>query len=282
MARRPRMDDQGSWHHIMNRAVARRPLFENRHDVRLFLAHLAQEVRAGNLEVHCWCVMTTHFHLLVRSPVGELGGAIGRATNKYVRRYNRSRKRDGPLVRGRFRSRVVDSERYRHALVRYIDDNPVAAGVRDEPWNYPWGSAATYGHGRIRPWLESSWIEAELDPSLVRSAGWGAAYRSRFPARMRASECRWIDETLAEGRTGPTPHDDLVLQNPKRVLDWMRRKAELADGCEAAFPVADLPSTQAAINDATLDREGPRRRGRPLDLHLVLRVGLGRDLAGAT
>ena len=53
MARRPRMDDQGSWHHIMNRAVARRPLFENRHDVRLFLAHLAQEVRAGNLEVHC-------------------------------------------------------------------------------------------------------------------------------------------------------------------------------------------------------------------------------------
>ncbi len=94
--------------------------------------------------------MTTHFHLLVRSPVGELAGAIGRATNKYVRAYNRSRRRDGPLVRGRFRSKVVDSEFYRRTLVRYIDDNPVAAGTQSTPWDYPWGSAAAYGHGRPR------------------------------------------------------------------------------------------------------------------------------------
>ena len=67
MARRNRRDRPGSWHHVVNRGIAKRPLFEDKSDVRYFLSRLALEVRRGRLEIHAFCVLTTHFHLLVRT-----------------------------------------------------------------------------------------------------------------------------------------------------------------------------------------------------------------------
>ncbi len=72
MARRTRNDGPDTWHHVMNRAIARRSLFETPEDIRFFLAGVARAVRRGHLEVHAWCVLTTHFHMLVRSPQGRL------------------------------------------------------------------------------------------------------------------------------------------------------------------------------------------------------------------
>jgi len=133
MTRRPREDEPGSWHHVTNRALARRSFFETRADIRMFLSGIARAVRRGQIEVHAWCVLTTHFHLLVRSPKGELSAAMQRIQNQYVRYFNRRRQRDGSLVRGRFFSRHVDSFTYRRTLVRYIDANPVAAGLCRDP-----------------------------------------------------------------------------------------------------------------------------------------------------
>ena len=70
MARRNRCDTPGSWHHVVNRGIAKRPLFEDRDDIRYFLSRLAHEVRRGRIEVHAYCILTTHYHLLVRSPRG--------------------------------------------------------------------------------------------------------------------------------------------------------------------------------------------------------------------
>ena len=118
MARRPRLDEPGTWHHVMNRGITRRTAFENRDDCRAFLAGIARAVRRREIEVHSFCVTTTHFHLLVRSPSGQLSQAMRRIQNRYVRRFNRSRRRDGPLFRGRFRSRPVDSLTYRRDVGR--------------------------------------------------------------------------------------------------------------------------------------------------------------------
>ena len=92
----------------MNRGLARRTVFETRQDVRAFLARLALCVRRGELEVHAYCVLTTHYHLLVRSR-GKLSEGLRRVQNDYVRWFNRARRRDGPLFRGRFLSKHVGS-----------------------------------------------------------------------------------------------------------------------------------------------------------------------------
>lgn len=105
MARRPRRDQPESWHHVVHRALAKRPYFETRSDKRYFLAQIAHEVRAGRLELHAFSLMTTHFHLLVRSPVGESSNSMRRIQNAYSRYFNRRRKRDDPLIRARYFSR---------------------------------------------------------------------------------------------------------------------------------------------------------------------------------
>ena len=107
MARRPRQDHPDSGHHVINRGLAKRPLFEDREDIRFFLSRLAHEVRRGRIEVHAWCVLTTHFRPLVRSQIGEVSEALRRSQNVYSRFLNRGHRRNGTLVRGRFFSKPV-------------------------------------------------------------------------------------------------------------------------------------------------------------------------------
>ena len=101
MARRPRQDDPGTWHHVFQRGIAKRTMFEAKLDIRYFLACVARAVRAGLIEVHAFCVLVNHFHLLLRSRIGRLSDAMQQIQSRYVRMFNRRRKRDGPLIRAR-------------------------------------------------------------------------------------------------------------------------------------------------------------------------------------
>ena len=118
MPRTPRQDEPGTWHHVFNRAIARRALFERREDYRFFLANLARAARRGEIEIHAYCLMGTHYHLLLRSPEGRMAEAMHRVQLAYSRWFNRSRRRDGSLVRGRYGSRLVRSLSYRRVIVR--------------------------------------------------------------------------------------------------------------------------------------------------------------------
>src|SRR5437667_8847266 len=138
----------------MNRGIARRTVFETRTDVRAFLALLARAVRERRIEVHAFVVLATHFHLVVRSLDGEISETVRLLENPYVRRFNRRRRRDGPLFRGRFRSLPVESGHYFHTLVRYIDQNPVEARLVARAEDYEHGSARRLVLDAPRPrWL---------------------------------------------------------------------------------------------------------------------------------
>lgn len=223
----------------MNRGIARRTLFENDRDIRTFLARLALRVRAGQLEIHAFCILTTHYHLLVRSPVGQIAEAIGEVQGDYSRWFNRTRKRDGPLFRGRFASKPVEDDRYRHQLVRYIDFNPVAAGLVATPGLYPHGSARFYAEQRGPAWLERSFVEA-----AVRRPDRVATYDPREYARTFGEPvsdrlARLIEKRLALTEIGADPLADLLDAANDRVLAWMRERAALADGMPVGVPVCD-------------------------------------------
>ena len=268
MARNPRCDDVGSWHHVLNRGIARRSLFESREDIRYFLACLARAVRRGQIEVHAWCVLTTHFHLLVRSPVGELSAAMRRVQNDYVRRFNRGRKRDGPLVRGRFMSKPVRSLVYRRVLVRYIDRNPVLAGLVGRAIDYPWGSARDYARGSGPPWLSRTWVEGLVGDGVGGEEAEELVER-RVLAPQRAGAC--------------DPLDHLVHGSPPRVLRWLVAKARVADGSRPGLAVAAPSAVCRVIERRKLGapnwRVGVNRKKRCG--WEVLGTGLLRDLTGA-
>ena len=282
MPRRLRRDEPGLLHHVMSRGIARRAIFETRRDVRFFLACLAKQVRAGDLEILVLSVMTTHFHLLVRSPRGRLSRAMQRALDAYSRWFNRSRRRDGPLFRARFVNRIVDSEAYALAVIRYIDRNPVAARLTDDPFEYPHGSARHYATSRAPRWLARAAVHELLGGGPGEP--WDPARYVRILGDEAGPGEQWlVDRRLRDSTPrADDPLDDLLRAAPGQVREWMRAKARLADGTAPGLPVASPLAIRRSIQrldrGSTEDRVVLLRSSAPRAE--VLEAGLLRLCAG--
>lgn len=250
MARRPRADSAGSWHHVINRAIAKRPYFETRSDKRYFLSRLVKEVRAGRLEVHSFCLLTTHFHLLVRSPIGEMSEALRRAQCSYSRYFNRRRRRDGPLIRARFFSKRVDSDCYRRTVVRYIDANAVRAGLVATAGEHEFGSARHYLAGPRPRWLSTEWVTQRATKHSGAAEFSPSAYLATFGARAGEdleSLCSMVEMRMASA-CELDPFEDLVGSTPLQIHEWMIRKAKLADGMKIGLPVCGPSAVRGALD----------------------------------
>lgn len=282
MPRRLRRDSTGAWHHVMNRGISKRTVFETRKDVRMFLSFIARQVRAGYLEVHAYAILTTHFHLLVRSPIGQLSAAMQRVQDAYARWFNRSRRRDGPLFRGRFTNRTVESEAYWWNVLAYIDRNPVKAGLCRSPGSYPHGSARWYLRSKGPPWLQRSVVEE----SLGRRPGmeWDPERYARCLDAPLSDAQRWIAARRASDSTarGPDPLDELLAAAPADVREWMEDKAGRADGNRPGHVVAS-PRTVRSIVRARARPEPLRTLDlgrKPWPFWEVLEAGALRQFCG--
>jgi REP element-mobilizing transposase RayT len=231
----------------MNRGIARRTLFENELDVRTFLSRLALRVRAGQLELHAFCVLTTHYHLLLRSPTGELSAAMCELHREYSRWFNRTRRRDGPLFRGRFVSKPVDSLDYRNQVVRYIDFNPVSAGLVPAPSLFPHGSARWYAREKGPIWLCRTWVEETVCRRARKPRYDPRDYPSAFGEPLPPGLEKLLEQRLLTRRVAEDPLASLIDAAHGQVLDWMRYKAELADGVPVGMPVCDPDTLQFVI-----------------------------------
>jgi hypothetical protein len=227
--------------------------------------------------------MATHFHALVRSRNGRLSASFERVLNAYVRRFNRQRKRDGSLFRGRFLSRRVTSRAYRRLLYRYIDDNPVAARVVDEAWHFPYGSARAYGQLEGPAWLERTWAESEAMAAAGTDSYSPELYRRHFPTRLPRAVHEFVDRRLRCRSPDADELDSLVGAAPERVREWMERKARLADGTRPSLP---LVPARSLVDLLAAEQLSPQLLSRPRASSpgpmAVMAVGLLRTLCGLT
>jgi REP element-mobilizing transposase RayT len=265
----------------MNRAIARRTMFESKRDFRKFLSLVAKEVRAGRLEVHSYCLMLTHFHMLVRSPNGQLSKAMENIQREYSRWFNRTRRRDGTLVRGRFRSKPVRDIAYRCNVLSYIHDNPVHAGNVAKAGDYYASSArhwAERGTRKMPKWLATDWIESELD---ARGA---TELEEVFPSRLEPEVRDWIEKQIE--RRIPEEDEDTTIRHvlSPRTVRWAIRKARLADGTRPFRPVSPARLVEQAVLK-WMKRVGPLLgllKNQARDAWTNLRAGLLRALSGCT
>ncbi len=272
---KPRGDHPGAWHHVTNRGLAHRPAFEGRSDVRAFLALLAAKVRDGQVEVHSYAILTTHFHLLLRSTKGELSDAMMWIENRYVKHFNRLRGRDGSLFRSRFRSRLIDTEEYWFNVIRYIDANPVDAGLCARAGDYEFGSARMYCGSRSAPWLSR---ERSFEP---------ADYEWLFGSRLDPDEFWIIERRLERGtpnRHGDERGNELLHAAPAHVIAWLRSRAELADGGSIGLTLAAPAQVERLVRISTSPGEGGATgRGQlAAAAWRSLEAGLLREFCGLT
>lgn len=141
MARRRRIDVANVPQHVIQRGVNRSDCFRDELDYRSYLASLREVGAQHGCRIHAYVLMTNHVHLLVTGDaVGSVSSTMQGLGRRYVRWFNDRHRRSGTLWEGRFRSCLVDSERYVLACYRYIEMNPVRAGMVTDPADYRWSS----------------------------------------------------------------------------------------------------------------------------------------------
>lgn len=158
MARKPRIDPPGSWHHVVNRGANHQITFIDDYDRKVFLAVLSGAVRKFGIEIHAYCLMPNHYHLLIYSPDGQLSRAMKFIGQSYTQSFNWRHDRDGALFKGRFHSTLIDSDNYLDTVARYIHRNPILEYMEDDTIldTYVWSSYAVYVGERSRPeWLST-------------------------------------------------------------------------------------------------------------------------------
>ena len=150
MARLPRLTLPGYPHHIIQRGNNRQMIFADTQDFATMMALLAENAHKFAVAVHAYVLMDNHFHLLATPATADalplMMQAVGRS---YVRYFNQRHGRSGTLWEGRYRSTLIETERYLLACMVYIDLNPVRAGMVAQPGAWQWSSHAHYLGQRI-------------------------------------------------------------------------------------------------------------------------------------
>lgn len=149
MARLQRFTPVGTPQHIIQRGNNRQVCFVCEQDMA-FYAHLLEEYsKKFNVSIHAWVFMTNHVHFLLtpnkEAAVSNMMQSVGR---RYVRYFNREYKRTGTLWEGRFKSSMVQTDYYFLQCQRYIELNPVRAGMIEDPAEYSWSSYQSHGLGK--------------------------------------------------------------------------------------------------------------------------------------
>lgn len=199
MPRSRREDHEGAWQHVMNRGIDRGVVFRSDADCWVFLECLGTAMTRYALQVHGYCLMGNHFHLLMFSEKGQLSDGMRFLSGRFTQRINYRDNRDGPLFRGRFASLLIESDAHLVCVSRYIHRNPVEAGLVREPEDWRWSSAAAYlGSVRAPEWLRTNAVlemfgsEGRREYRAFLAAGVDDATRESYQSWKLDAECQGV------------------------------------------------------------------------------------------
>jgi putative transposase len=212
MARKPRFNLPGYPQHVIQRGNNRQPCFFAPEDYLKYREALVGAADRTSCQIHAYVLMTNHVHLLITPAtehgLGELMQSVGR---RYVRYVNYSYARTGTLWEGRYRASLVQSEMYLLTCYRYIELNPVRAGMVGHPGEYPWSSYAANAEGRADAVVCPHSEYVALDGNAMARR---RAYRELLSYAQDGNELHKIREAV---------NGDLVLGSD-RFKDEMERQ----------------------------------------------------------
>jgi len=192
MARLPRFFVKGEALHVIQRGNNRELIFAADGDYRFYFECLKQAANKHGLALHAYVLMTNHVHLLgTPANEGSLPNTMQSLGRRYVQYFNCFYKRSGTLWEGRYRATVMDSERYLLSCMRYIELNPVRAGMVKHAVEYAWSSHRANAQGLPDPVIVPHEIYLRLGRSLEERR---LSYRRLFGVPVDAAELKTIRE----------------------------------------------------------------------------------------
>jgi putative transposase len=217
MARLPRLSLPGYPQHIIQRGNNRQPISTCTADRQILLSLIDENARKFSVAIHAYVLMDNHFHLLATPETADGVPQLMQATGRrYVRYFNDSQGRTGTLWEGRYRSTVIQAERYVLTCMASMDLNPVRHGLVSQARDYAWSSHAHYAglrtdrmvtphpcywalgntpfareaayaqrvHDGISPELQETLTQATLSGWALGDAGFVAELQGQTPRRV--------------------------------------------------------------------------------------------------
>lgn len=157
MSRPLRVEYPGAWYHVLNRGRRREEIFFDDGDRKIFFKAIEEATCLYKLEVHCYSLMSNHYHLLVRTPEGNLSRIMRHINGVYTQKINKKHNYEGSIFKGRYKSILVSEKEYLLELIRYIHKNPLKAGIVKKLGDHQWTSHRAYMRKKDRP----SWLKVD-------------------------------------------------------------------------------------------------------------------------
>ncbi|MDO4961545.1 MAG: transposase [Eubacteriales bacterium] len=187
--------------HVMARGVRRTNIFREAMDYRYFLKLLKKFCKQCNIEVICWCLMTNHFHLLIKTNDIHVGNMVRSVLSAYAKYFNKKYGFEGHLFDKRFTSCLVEKTSYFLEVSRYIHLNPVKAGLVKNPIDYKYSSYGLY-------------VNEKHDDFTVRDRLLGEINDDPDVAAQ-------IYKIFVEGSGSHKKNEDLIRAEMKEDEQWM-------------------------------------------------------------
>lgn len=217
MARLPRLTVPGYVHHVIQRGNDRQCIVRDDADRQFLLDLIVEHAAQQRVAVHAWVLMGNHFHLLITPSTADglpqLMQAVGR---RYVRYFNDRHHRTGTLWEGRYRSTLIQTERYLLTCMAYLDLNPVRAGMVTQPGDHPWSSYRHYAGITPLRGLTPHALYWELgNTPFAREAAYAEMVQAGIPPAVQEQVTASALHGWALGDSGFVSH--LQQHTPRRV-----------------------------------------------------------------
>ncbi len=195
MPRQLRLQYEGAIYHLLSRGDRREDIYREPADRSQFLATLGEACAKTDWQVHAYCLMRNHFHLVIETPRANLVSGMKWLLGTYTMRFNRRHALSGHLFAGRYKSLLVDEKTpdYLRAVCDYVHLNPARAGLvaaGDSLASYPWSSYPSY----LQPARRPAWLRCDR---LLGEHGLEGTSRSNLRELARRMEARLEEGSLA-------------------------------------------------------------------------------------
>lgn len=210
MARPLRIEFAGAIYHVTGRGNEQRTIYFAPADYQTFLEYIRTAQQRYGIILHAYVLMTNHYHLIIETPAANLSKAMHSILSGYTMYLNKKRERSGHLFQGRFKSILVEKDRYLVELSRYIHLNPVRAQMVERPEDYPYSSY---------PWYMREQTSDLLTTDLILSL------YAKDPRTAKQSYREFVESAL--GRELENPYNrvygGMILGGESFIKDVLRK-----------------------------------------------------------
>ena len=267
MARQLRIEFPGAVYHVTSRGDRREPIFDDDQDRLALLEVASRAMIRFDARVLAFCLMGNHYHFVVTTAQANLSRVMRQINGVYTQTYNRRHRKAGHLFQGRFKAILVDRDAYLLEVCRYVELNPVRAGLVANPGDWFWSSyRCNAGHQHAPQWMDTAMVHGHLLGSAIETAAqgkraarayellvasahdnalWGQGLKRQiylgddsFVARMQAmaKKDRLKAVDIPKGQRHPT----------KALGDWLRDATSREEGMFNAFALGGYTMTAIA------------------------------------